>query len=93
MSTTICCSIPGASQTKDPVRLVDANGILRSVDMSGCAYNGSEYSTPLAYPLAGKQCNSVEKILAWSIHTEVKTDAKSQNYSLHRKRTRIMHRM
>lgn len=25
------------------MRLVDADGILRSVDMSGCAYDGSEY--------------------------------------------------
>lgn len=37
------CPIPGASQPKDPVRLVDANGILRSVGMSGCGYDGSEY--------------------------------------------------
>lgn len=43
MSTTIGCPIPGASQPKDPVRLVDANGILRSVGMSGCGYEGSEY--------------------------------------------------
>lgn len=43
MNTMIGCPIPGASQPKDPVRLVDANGILRSVDMSGCAYDGSEY--------------------------------------------------
>lgn len=33
----------GASQPKESVRPVDANGILRSVDMSGCAYDGSEY--------------------------------------------------
>lgn len=37
------CPIPGASQPKESVRPVDANGILRSVDMSGCAYDGSEY--------------------------------------------------
>ena len=43
MNTTIGCQIPGASQPKEPVRLVDANGILRSVDMSGCAYDGNEY--------------------------------------------------
>lgn len=43
MNTMVGCPIPGASQPKDPVRLVDANGILRSVDMSGCAYDGSEY--------------------------------------------------
>ena len=43
MSTTIGCPIPCASQPKDPVRLVDANGILRSVGMSGCGYEGSEY--------------------------------------------------
>lgn len=43
MNTTVGCPIPGASQPKDPVRLVDANGILRSVGMSGCGYDGSEY--------------------------------------------------
>lgn len=43
MKTTIGCPIPGANQPKDPVRLVDANGILRSVGMSGCGYEGSEY--------------------------------------------------
>lgn len=43
MSTTIGCPIPGASQPKDPVRLVDANSILRSIDMNGSAYDGSEY--------------------------------------------------
>lgn len=31
------------TKPKEPARLVDANGILRSVDMSGCAYDGSEY--------------------------------------------------
>ena len=43
MNTMVGCLIPGASQPKDPVRLVDANGILRSVGMSGCGYDGSEY--------------------------------------------------
>lgn len=43
MNTMVGCPIPGASQPKDPVRLVDANGILRSVGMSGCGYDGSEY--------------------------------------------------
>lgn len=43
MNTMVGCPIPGASQLKDPVRLVDANGILRSVGMSGCGYDGSEY--------------------------------------------------
>ena len=43
MNTTIGCPIPGASQPKEPVRLVNANSILRSVDMSGCAYEGDEY--------------------------------------------------
>ena len=43
MNTMVGRPIPGASQPKDPVRLVDANGILRSVDMSGCAFDGSEY--------------------------------------------------
>lgn len=43
MSTTIGCPIPGASQPKDPVRLVDANSILRSIDVNGSAYDGIEY--------------------------------------------------
>ena len=43
MNMTVGCPIPGASQPKESVRPVDANGILRSVDMSGCAYDGSEY--------------------------------------------------
>lgn len=43
MNTMVGCHIPGASQPKDPVRLVDANGILRSVGMSSCGYDGSEY--------------------------------------------------
>lgn len=43
MNTMVGCPIPGASQPKDTVRLVDANGILRSVGMSGCGYDGSEY--------------------------------------------------
>lgn len=43
MSTTKGCPIPGASQPKDPVRLVDANSILRSIDVNGSAYDGIEY--------------------------------------------------
>lgn len=43
MNTMVGCPIPGASQPRKSVRPVDANGILRSVDMSGCAYDGSEY--------------------------------------------------
>lgn len=43
MNTMVGYPIPGASQPKEPVRLVDANSILRSIDMSGCAYDGSEY--------------------------------------------------
>lgn len=43
MNTTIEYSISGASQPKDPVRLVDANSILRSIDVNGSAYDGSEY--------------------------------------------------
>lgn len=37
------CPIPGASQPKKTVRLVDANSILRSIDMDGCPYDGNEY--------------------------------------------------
>ena len=43
MNTTIGCPIPGASQQKDHVRLVDANRILRSIDVNGSAYDGIEY--------------------------------------------------
>jgi hypothetical protein len=43
MNTTIGCQIPGASHPKEPVRLVDANSILRSIDVNGSAYDGSEY--------------------------------------------------
>lgn len=43
MNTTIGCPIPGASQAKEPARLIDANSILRSIDMNGSAYDGSEY--------------------------------------------------
>lgn len=43
MSTTIGCQIPGESQPKDPVQLVDANSILRSIDVNGSAYDGIEY--------------------------------------------------
>lgn len=43
MNTTIGCPIPGASQPKEPARLIDANSILRSIDMNGSAYDGSEY--------------------------------------------------
>ena len=43
MNPTIGCPIPGASQPKEPVRLIDANGILRSIDVNGSAYDGSEY--------------------------------------------------
>lgn len=43
MSTTISCPIPGASQPKEPVRLIDVNSILRSIDVNGSAYDGIEY--------------------------------------------------
>lgn len=43
MNTTIRCPIQGASQPKDPARLVDANSILRSIDVNGSAYDGIEY--------------------------------------------------
>lgn len=43
MNTTIGCQIPGASQPKEPVRLIDANSILRLIDTNGSAYDGIEY--------------------------------------------------
>lgn len=43
MNTMVGCPIPGASQPKESARPVDANSILRSIDMDGSAYDGSEY--------------------------------------------------
>jgi hypothetical protein len=43
MSTTIGCPIPDASQPKEPVRLIEANSILRLIDTNGSAYDGIEY--------------------------------------------------
>lgn len=37
------CPIPGASQPKEPVRLIDANSLLRLINISGSAYDGIEY--------------------------------------------------
>ena len=37
------CPIPDASQPKEPVRLIDANSILRLINISGSAYDGIEY--------------------------------------------------
>lgn len=31
MNTTIGCPIPGASQPKEPVRLIDANNVMEAV--------------------------------------------------------------
>ncbi len=33
MSTTIGCSIPGASQPKEPVRLIDVTPILKNIEL------------------------------------------------------------
>ena len=41
MNTTIGYPILGASQPKEPARLIDANSILRSIDLNGSAYDGS----------------------------------------------------
>ena len=43
MNATIGCPIPGASQPKEPVRLIDANNLLRLINISGSAYDGIEY--------------------------------------------------
>ena len=37
------CPIPGASQPKEPVRLIDANSMLRLINISGSAEAGVEY--------------------------------------------------
>lgn len=42
MSTTIGCPIPGASQPKEPVRLIDANNVMEAVFCAVELYN-SEY--------------------------------------------------
>jgi hypothetical protein len=36
------CPIPGASQPKEPVRLIDANSMLRLINISGSTYDGIE---------------------------------------------------
>lgn len=41
--TNITTLRPCSSQSKEPVRLIDANSILRSIDVNGSAYDGSEY--------------------------------------------------
>lgn len=42
MSTTIGCPIPGASQPKEPARLIDANNVMEAVFCAVELYN-SEY--------------------------------------------------
>ena len=42
MNTTIGCQIPGASQPKEPVRLIDANNVMEAVFCAVELYN-SEY--------------------------------------------------
>ena len=43
MSTTIGCPIPGASQPKEPVRLIDANELLKHFNTNDCAYDDGEF--------------------------------------------------
>lgn len=43
MSTTIGCPIPGASQPKEPMRLIDANELLKYLNANDCAYDGGEF--------------------------------------------------
>lgn len=60
MNMMVGCPIPGESQPKEPVRPVDANGILRSIDMDGSAYDGSEYQackTRLCFGRRSTRCN------------------------------------
>lgn len=39
MSTTIGCPIPGASQPKEPARLIDANNVMEAVFCAVELYN------------------------------------------------------
>lgn len=43
MSTTIGCPIPGASQPKEPVRLIDADELLKHFNTYDCAFDGGEF--------------------------------------------------
>lgn len=43
MSTTIGCPIPGASQPKEPMRLIDANELLKYLNTNDCAYDGGKF--------------------------------------------------
>lgn len=37
------CPIPGASQPKEPVRLIDANELLKHFNTNDCAFDGDEF--------------------------------------------------
>nr|DAD99537.1 MAG TPA: DNA directed RNA polymerase, 7 kDa subunit [Siphoviridae sp. ctckI12] len=43
MSTTIGCPIPGASQPKEPMRLIDADELLKHFNTYDCAFDGDEF--------------------------------------------------
>lgn len=43
MNTMVGCPIPGASQPKDPTRLIDANELLKYLNTNDCAYDGGEF--------------------------------------------------
>lgn len=49
MSTTIGCPIPGASQPKEPMRLIDANELLKYLNTNDCAYDGGEFQVYESY--------------------------------------------
>lgn len=43
MSTTIGCQTPGASQPKEPTRLIDADELLKHFNTYDCAFDGGEF--------------------------------------------------
>ena len=43
MNTMVGCAGDGASQPKEPVRLIDANELLKHFNTYDCAFNGDEF--------------------------------------------------
>ena len=43
MNTIVGCAGDGASQPKEPVRLIDANELLKHFNTYDCAFNGDEF--------------------------------------------------
>ena len=60
MSTTIGCPIPGASQPKEPVRLIDANDVIQNV-LDEIRYKNSLY-TSTAWHIAKRAIDAAPTI-------------------------------